>query len=272
MNSSIYKAQMLLYKWLTHFERKSYNSINEVCEYLNEVKHLDIHGKPIWKLFFPLVMNGVVDYAGKDSYSVAPPLILTFKSHSYLLNGDTSSCDINVPVGYRLLESNDSQLQFVDNVGISTFALLKSFPAIDDIVKGWNWSTQDETILEYHNLKTHIGVAEIKNGMSRYFSIPNESFMKEIPSRSANPDAYNIGIYYERIVNNEKNGYYNSSIRELKMCSFGIPFILFRALMIDGLEKKMFPAEEKDVYVFYNISPKVVKELNRILCKSISYE
>ena len=43
-------------------------------------------------------------------------------------------------------------------------------------------------------------------------------------------------------------------------------------ILIDGLEKKMFPAEEKDVYVFYNISPKVVKELNRILCKSISYE
>ena len=271
MNESIYKAQLLLYKWLTHFERKSYNSIKDTCEYLNKTEHLDIQGNPIWKLFFPLVLNGVIDYAGKDYYSVTDPLVLNFKNHSYLINGGSSNADVNLPIGYQLLQ-NDHYPQITNRIRMSSLAVLKSFPSINSIIEGWNDSIQDETILEYHNSKTRIGIAEINNGTSRYFSIPKECLLKEIPSRSINPDAYNIGIYYERVANNRINGKYNRAACELKLYSHGIPFVLYRALMIDGLEKQLFPKKEKEVYVFYNISKVIVKELNRILCNSISYE
>lgn len=271
MNESIYKAQLLLYKWLTHFDRKSYNSIKDTCEYLNETENLGIHSNSIWELFFPLVLNGVVDYAGNDYYSVTDPLILDFKNHSYLINGEFPNTDANLPVGYQLLQ-NEHCPQITNRIRMGSLAVLKSFPSINNIIEGWNDSIQDETILEYHNSKTRIGVAEINNGTSRYFSIPEESLLKEIPSRSINPDAYNIGIYYERVANNDINGKYNRATCELKLYSFGIPFVLYRALMIDGLEKQLFPKKEKGVCVFYNISKAVVKELNRILCNSISYE
>lgn len=42
--------------------------------------------------------------------------------------------------------------------------------------------------------------------------------------------------------------------------------------MLDGLAVQVFPKEENGSFLFENITPTVVKELNRILCKSIRYE
>ena len=61
-------------------------------------------------------------------------------------------------------------------------------------------------------------------------------------------------------------------MKQLRVQSFAFPFVLYRALMLDGLAVQMFPNEEKGSFLFENISPSVVKELNRILCKSIRYE
>ena len=97
MNSSIYQAQLLLYKWLSHFDKRSYNSIKEVCEYLNISMHLEILGNPMWSLFYPLLRNGVVDCAGNDYYAIASPAVLDFSTHLYAVND--GSFDDKVCVG-----------------------------------------------------------------------------------------------------------------------------------------------------------------------------
>ena len=129
------------------------------------------------------------------------------------------------------------------------------------------------TILKLKTWKIEkMNIAELKNGTTRYFAIPSSCILKEIPARCINPDAYNIGICYERVINKKVNGVYSHKLRQLKMSSFGIPFILYRTLMLDGLSERQFPIEYNGNVVFPNISSSVVKELNRILCNSIVYE
>ncbi len=268
MNSSIYQAQLLLYKWLSHFDKRSYHSIKEVCEYLNVSMHLEILGNPMWALFYPLLRNGVVDCAGNDYYAIASQVVLDFNTHLYAVNG--GNFDDKYGIGYSGIERGD--IKDSHNVlKLSTYALLKSFPSIEEVVLGWNNSLQDESLLRYHNKHRQAGVAELTNGTNRYFVIPSKNILKELPGRHINPDAYNIAACYERVINNEANGVYTQS-HELKMNSFGLPFLLYRALMIDGLSIRKFPIEVNGMVSFPNISKLVIKELNRILCNSIAYE
>lgn len=269
MNNSIYQAQILIQRWLSHFEKKSYKSIKDACEYLNTSMHLGIWGNPMWFLFYPLMRSGIVDSIGNDYYAVTPSVVLDFDTHLYELNGMKQS--EGLIVGYNYIDRKNIRT-YHNVVKLSTLAILRSFPTVESIVFKWSNSTQDESILNYHDKHNRAGIAELKNGTTRYFVIPSSCILKEIPARCINPDAYNIGICYERVINKKVNGVYSHKLRQLKMSSFGIPFILYRTLMLDGLSERQFPIEYNGNVVFPNISSSVVKELNRILCNSISYE
>lgn len=58
---------------------------------------------------------------------------------------------------------------------LSTLALLKSFPSIEEVVFGWNNSIQDESVLKYHNKHREAGIAELANGTNRYFVISSKN-------------------------------------------------------------------------------------------------
>lgn len=270
MTNPIYNAQHLLYRWISHYEERSYQSIKEACDYLNSSMNLGLYGNTMWALFYPLMRLGIVDCVGNDYYAVTNTIALDCDTHLYVVNGGN---EYDYPyVGYKMIDSKDAMPSYCNIVKLSTLAILKSFPTIRDVVYNWDNSIQDESILKYHNNSRRAGIAELETGMIRYFVIPSECILKEIPSRRINPDAYNIGITYERVINHEQNGVYDMSSHELKMHLFGIPILLYRALMIDGLYKQQFPKEEDGYVVFYNISKAIAKELNRILCNSISYE
>lgn len=269
MSNPINQAQILLHRWLSHFDKKSYQSIKEACEYLNDSMHLGIPGNPMWKLFYPLMRIGVIDCAGNDNYAIAPSVVLDFDTHLYIINDDL---DYTSPhIGYKFVDGHQTT-EYDNAIKLSTLAVLKSFPTICDIVYGWKNAILDESILRYHNNNKKVGMAELETGLTRYFVIPTKCIIKEVPHRSINPDAFNIGITYERSINNEYNGIYDPSTHKLKMHIFGIPTLLYRALMIDGLYQKKFPGIDNNYVVFHNISKIIIKELNRILCNSISYE
>lgn len=269
MNSPINQAQILLHRWLSHFDKKSYQSIKEACEYLNVSMHLGIPGNPMWKLFYPLMRIGVIDCAGDDNYAIAPSVVLDFDTHLYIINSDLDYTSQHI--GYKFIDGHQTT-EYNNVVKLSTLAVLKSFPTIRDIVYSWKDSLQDESILKYYNNKKKVGMAKLETGLSKYFVIPSECIIKEVPSRRVNPDAFNIGITYERAINSDGNGIYDLSSQKLKMPLFGLPTLLHRTLMIDGLYKQQFPNVGDDYVIFHNLSKATIKELNRILCNSISYE
>ena len=88
MNKStdkIQKAQELLYDWISHFDKRSLESIKKNCDYLNNIYELQLTN-PIWGIFWPLVFNGVIDHIGNGYYALSSSIVLDFKTHSYFIN------------------------------------------------------------------------------------------------------------------------------------------------------------------------------------------
>lgn len=272
-NAATHKAQYLLYSWISNFKKRSYTQIKEACDSLNASAELIWGERPIQHLFYPLLNSGVIDHIGKDYYALTRPVVIDYGSHAYLLN-DTRYIFTysDLPVGWRLI-SNSIIPEEIERIQMNSLSVLKSFPSIDKVVDSWDSSLQDESELSYHDYQNKVGVAEYKkDGFTRYFSIPLKNYIKEIPSRSINPDAYRIGISLERCLNGEGNGVYNKKSKVLKVREFAFPIMLYRALALDGLEIMSLPSIRDNFIVFENIALPVVKELNRILCKSVRYE
>lgn len=271
--NAIHKAQYLLYCWMSRFEKRSYSQIKEACDTLNESGELDLGERPIYDLFSPLLHSGVIDHIGKDYFALTKPVVLDFESHAYLLNGPNYVfSDTNLPIGWQLV-TNGIFPNGVDVVRLNSLSVLKSFPAIDKVVVSWHSSLQDESELSYHDYQNKVGVAEHKqDGLTRYFSIPQRHCLKEIPPRSINPDAFHIGICLERVLNGQGNGSYEKTSHILRVPDFAFPTMLYRALALDGMAKLSLPYIQDDNIVFEHLASPVIKELNRILCKSIRYE
>ena len=272
-NDATHKAQYLLYSWMSRFEKRSYTQIKEACDFLNTSSELMWGERPIQYLFYPLLNSGVIDHVGKDYYALTRPVAIDYGSHAYLLN-NTSYIYTNsdLPIGWQLI-TDVIIPEEIEKIQINTLAVLKSFPSIDKVVDSWHTSLQDESELSYHDYKNRVGVAEYKSdGFTRYFSIPQKNYMKEMPSRSINPDAYRIGICLERCLTGQENGLYCKKSLVLKVQEFAFPIMLYRTLALDGLKIKSLPLLEDNYIVFENITFPVIKQLNRILYKSIRYE
>lgn len=82
--------------------------------------------------------------------------------------------------------------------------------------------------MKYYNRNARKGLAQLKSeGFARYFSIPDELYMREIPDRSINPEAFSIAYCYSRVINKEPNGIYNEESKLLIL-----PILLSRVCFI----------------------------------------
>lgn len=270
--SNTIQAQKLLYIWISSYEKRSYTQIKEACAFMNDAYDMRLEEKPVWELFYPMVFSGVIDHIGEDYYALTKPIALAFEEHAFLLNCEGIGHSGNeYPIGYTEVNLNDVP-EGIPSLRMNSISVLKSFPSVDSVIDSWETSVLDEEQLTYHDFRSHTGVAEYTNGHTRYFSIPEKNYLKEMPARRLNPDAYSIGISYERALNGLGNGRYNKATKELSIRRFAFPVLLYRALSIDGMSVKLFPTTDGEHYIFKNISSSVAKEINRILCKSIVYE
>ena len=266
------EVQSILYVWLSKLGKRRLESIKASCDYMAKSRNI-IVSNPIWAFFWPMVFSGVVDYAGRGYYSLTEPLILNYHTHFYYINYRPIGCKYQeVSVGIYISNTlvNDNGIKVIR---VDPRSILKRFPSVDKVVDAFPESMQDETELKYYNWKNKRGVAELeKEGLKRIFSIPEEVYIIELPSRTINPDAFAIAYCYGRVINDESNGTYYKDKKELVTSSFAMPFMLYRVLQLETMASRYLPEKDGDSYIFNSVSQPVVNELNRILCKSIKYE
>lgn len=266
------KAQSLLYVWLSRFEKRSLSVISSGCNTLNDI--LDLQSpNPIWSIFWPLVYSGVADHIGNGYYALTDPLILDYKSHYYYINCSPKIVGKKTEVVGIVLSEHKEEVGSAKIITVDPTSILKNYPTVAEIVDGFSNTLQDNDSLEFDNWKKKRGIAKLEQGgLNRYFSIPERSYIKEIPSRTINPDAFSIAYCYSRAINDEENGIYRTKDQQLILPSFAMPIMIYRVLLLETMKNKMFPIKIENKYIFNNISPILIKELNRILCKSLKYE
>lgn len=267
----IEQVQLLLYTWISNFDKRSLESIKQNCDYLNDIYHLEFKN-PIWAIFWPLVFNGVIDHVGNGFYALSEPIVLDYGTHFYYINVLPKKVkSVYIYIGISFSET-------YEDVGCKTMRpsaldILKAFPCIKDVVDAFPKSLEDESNLKYVNWKFKRGLAELdKEGLTRYFSIPEQLYLRQLPSRTINPEAYALSYCLTRVVNSELNGKYNHYTHQLTMPSFAMPFMVYRVLLLECMVSKQLPRKQDGYYIFDNISTGTVKQLNRIFCNSIQYE
>lgn len=269
---STYEVRKLLYVWISKLGRRNLNSIKEQCDYLSEHFSLSL-SNPIWEIFWPLVYSGVIDHTGNGYYALTEPLILEFKNHFYYINFQPKDIKIEeVSVGIYLSNKKSEDTE-VKTIMVSPYNILKHYPSIDRIIDKFPETIQDVQELKFDNWKSKKGLAELeKEGLKRFFVIPEQFYKREVPDRTVNPDAFALTYRYSRVVNGEDNGAYYKGDKRLFMPLFAMPIMLYRVLQLETMASRNLPDKTDNYYVFENIPSNVVKEINRILCNSIRYE
>jgi len=158
-------------------------------------------------------------------------------------------------------------------IKVNPLSALKRFPTVKDVVDSFDKSQRDPKELEYYHWKTGKGIAKLEaNGLTRYFSIPDELYLRELPSRSVNPEAFAIAYSFSRAINNIPNGSYNKTTNTLTLPTFALPYILYRTLLLHALSEGAIPEVSDKYYIFNNVPSSYVRQLNRIFLNSIVYE
>lgn len=270
-DEQLYKLQHLLYVWMSQYEDRSIETIKSSCDSLCENYDLQ-YDNPVWEIFWPLVFNGLIDHVGAGRYALTEPLILDYGDHYFCINFEPGIKHLSPAIGIYLTGQMPTE-QDVKVVKEDALRVLKHFPSIDTVVNEFSKTLQDESNLEFYNWKIHQGIAKMeKDGLTRYFSLPKKLYIRELPNRNVNPEAFAIAYCLSRSVNHESNGRYNMKAKMLFMPTFAMPFSLYRVLMLETMVNKELPEKLGTEYRFKNIPERIVKELNRILCNSISYE
>lgn len=264
---------MLIYTWLSKFESRSLDQIKASCASINEMMELQL-ANPIWDIFWPLVFNGIADHAGNGYYALTPSICLDFQDHYYYINcvKKNRMKETNM-VGILYSEEDFSEELHIKKIKSDPVSILKSFPTLDEVVDQFPTTLQDNEGLYFYNYKTKQGIAKLeRDGLTRYFSIPSNGYIRQLPSRTVNPEAFSIAYCYSRVINKEDCGVYLSSAKRLIMPSFAMPFMIYRLLLIDGMKQSQIPQTCKDTYIFESVSIALFKEINRIFCNSLRYE
>jgi len=271
--NSLYKVQEGLYIWLSNFEKRSYTSIKQNCDYLNTAYNLGLGDYAVWYLFYPLLYCGVADHVGNGYYALTNPICYKFGDEYVFTNlaikedvHRTLFVGINMTKNYRIVEG-------IKTNSFDAISILKTYPSLDAIVDGFPKSVENLVNAEYYNWKNKKGVTKrFHDGIVRYFSIPELMYQREIPGKNINPDAFSIAFCYGRVINNEYNGQYDSKNKVLMIPTFACVIMTFRILFLESLSHGREPQRIGDNFYFYEISSKIIKELNRIYCNTIRYE
>lgn len=270
-NTKLHKAQQILYAWLSNFEKRSYETIRLGCESISESLGLNLEGKAHWHIFYPLLLSGTLEYAGKDSYAISSCTAVHTGDFTVFINPTQfsgNSIPTKIPGIY--ISKRDSSINTIE---FNPESVLQIIPDIESVVNNFPRVAVDLSDAEYYMHRQKKGLAKrYKDGIIRYFHIPETVFIREVPSKRQNPDAFNIAYTYSKAICSQNTGEYLKDKNILRVSQFGFPIMLYRALLLETLAGGTLPVEDNGEYIFQNISPKTVKELNRILCNTIRYE
>ena len=264
--------QNLFYIWMSKFEKRSLDNIKVHCDFLNESYGLNLT-YPTWSIFWPLVFNGLIDHIGKGYYALTTPIIIDYGRHYVYINYKPNSVKSKqLTTGIYLSERIDNPRGFAVTK-VNLLSALKRFPTVKDVVDSFDKSQRDPKELEYYHWKSGKGLAKLEDeGLTLYFSIPEELYMRELPSRTVNPEAFAIAYCFSRAINNDPNGIYNEVTNTLALPTFALPYLLYRTLLLHSLSNGVMPEVRDKYYIFNNVPTSYVRQLNRIFCNSIVYE
>ena len=275
MNSKLTQVRELLLTWFYNCEdKRNFESIRKTCSYLDSAYELGLGKSAIWELFDPLVRHGVLEFAGNGYYAIPEPVVI--KRDGILVftyNKILHDKSISTPFNGIYRTNDESTLSGVKLVPFDAHSILRTMPSVDKVVESFPESTEDMSNADFYHWKGRRGLTKRpKDGLIRYFYLPEKLYIREIPDKNINPDAFHIAYSFSRAINCINSGTYYHGSKKLVMERIGLPILLERILFLESMTLGFTPNYDEIHITFEGIHPAVAKEASRILCKTIAYE
>ena len=282
MNKLI-QLQVLLLKWLRHYNVRTIEQIRIVCRSLCISNNLN-EKNSVLKLLYPLLRMGYVEFIGDGNYQVSQSVIIYYPKASTAVGVNFTdeqkekvksfayNEDIFGIIRFQINAKEILQLYPVLNCYYQEFnsnSPLIHFPKVKDIVTTFEeCNSLFDNVLFYNNYKWErvtkdIGIFKTSSDSHIfYFRIKEKTF--KIPINTENPEGWILAECYQNCSDRNDVFKYNQSNKTLIVSNFNLPILVERILRLNSLYQDVL-IEEKDFQIsFPNISLSTIKELNRI--------
>ena len=159
-NVDIHKAQQILYAWLSNFDKRSYETIRLNCESISKSLGLNLEGRVHWYIFYPLLLSGTVEYAGKDYYALSSSSIIHTGEYTIYVNPSseiTNAIQTKIPGLY--ISKKDST---IEAIVFDPVSVLKTFPDLESVVNNFHNVVVDLSDAEYYMHRQKKGLTKLR--------------------------------------------------------------------------------------------------------------
>lgn len=281
--------QILLLKWFKHYNKRSLDQIRNACKNLLISFNIDTKNA-LFKVFYPLVRKGYVDFIGEGVYQISKPIILFYpsKRDSIAINFDDGQ-KLKLTSRFKNISIDDFDLhhfkstkidliKFCKDINcqyqeVNTLRALSNFPKISHVIANYDRSTLNSNG-EYFDLMKHKwkGKKGYNLGLFRHDKASLNVFLRtkrygdlSISSANFNPEARPLAEVFQAGIEGINYLFYNSNKKELVIKSMNIPILIERILRSAVLYSSDGVIEKSEQLIFNYIPISIVKQLNRIL-------
>jgi hypothetical protein len=281
---------LLQWFWLNPLEQKKLIAIENICNKLYTQYFTETNiKKSKYEIFHPLLRYGVIEFYGKNTYSLSPTSVL-FLDDLFLLVNFPEGLDIknkvdsalDTGIGILVFEKNSKNSSIISEYSVpmlefSASILLKQFVTINLMVQSWN----NYEIFESENFSYFDSQSWTKkkndprNGVYRTFDEAyspkllriSTDVWKQIPLEN-NLDAFRIAVLWGQIENNKpiEISYFRDSCK-LKVGNIYFPILFERLLVLNSLLHGM-PMDSIRSHEYF-LSEKEFSLLNALLKNKI---
>lgn len=290
-----FHIQALLLKWHKHHGLCSIEQIRNASTNLLYSFNFET-SYPLFKVFFPLVRKGFVEFCGDGNYQITKPTLLYYKKEQVsvglnLLNEQKRIIEtqfelINID-DFEVIrfKSDLNKVMLFSKISNCEFSepnipeILSNFPKISDIVEKFERASITSSG-EFYEVKKHrwkknknqtTGVFRISDDAQKYY-IRTKLEDLQIPDYRINPDARPISECYQAAIENLDFLYYDKENNELTVKDINIPILIDRVLRMASLQNVLGVHEENGKTIYENISLSAVKQLSRIFETHVKIE
>ncbi len=290
-----FQIQALFLQWHKHQGVCSIEKIRTAC--LNLLRSFDLEtSHPLYRVFFPLVRKGFIEFCGNGKYQISQPTVLYYKKERIAVGinlfieqkqlladiGEISEDEFGV-VRLKTEGKHIQDFCFKINCDYSEpiiSEILSNFPKLSDLIGKFDKSSISSSG-EYYNVLKHrwarnnnqsLGVFRLSEDSYKYYLRTQNHGDLQIPDSKINPEGRPLAESYQAAIENHDFLFYNKEEKILTVKDINIPILVERVLRMASLSFYGSVKEEYGKTRYENISYSAIKQLNRIFGTKVKIE